>query len=155
MKNIPASHPRPPPRGGRNGIALIFVLGCLAVIVIAAISFATFMRVERLVAGQSVELSRARQSALSGLDKAIERLNRISGSTADCVYDLSGGVTNYWPRVNPHYRGTGPAQALYAGFPSGTFGGSGSKTFFPTSSSAPPLRSPPTSTTFRTPSRRM
>lgn len=111
----------------RRGIALIFVLGCLAIIVIAAISFASFMKVERLVAGQSLELARARQAAMSGLERAIDRLNRGSNS-AEYVYDNNGlGGTNFWPRVDVYTRpGT---DGRFRNFPSGAMGRDGSMTF--------------------------
>lgn len=113
-------------RARRRGIALIFVLGCLAMIVIAAVSFASFMKVERMVAGQSLELSRARQAALAGLERALDRLNRGAGAP-DFVYDLNGAATNYWPRTDVFYRGGGTDPRF--SLPTGRMHEDGSKPF--------------------------
>jgi hypothetical protein len=123
--NLP-SRPYPASRRApRRGIALIFVLGCLAMIVIAAISFASFMKVERLVAGQSLELSRARQAAMAGLERALDRLNRGAGAP-NFVYNLSGSVTNYWPSAYVYYL---PGTDARFRMPSGGMGRDGSMTF--------------------------
>ncbi len=127
--HLPLRHPRPSRSNRRRGIALIFVLGCLAMIVIAAISFASFMKVERLVAAQSLELSRARQAALAGLERALDRLNRGAGAP-NFVYDANGGVTNYWPRADVFYYDPPPlATDSRFRLPSGSMGADGSMTF--------------------------
>ena len=51
----------------RQGVALIVVLGFLSIMVMMAVAFLTQARVERMVAGASLESMRTRQMAQSAI----------------------------------------------------------------------------------------
>ena len=71
-------------RAGRRGVALIVVLGFLALMVMMAVAFLTQARTERMVAGATMEGMRGRQILRTALNAA---MNDYSGDlwTADLV----------------------------------------------------------------------
>lgn len=116
MKNAPPSAPR-----GKSGIALVVVLGFLAVLVIMGLGFAVSMRIERLVARSALETIKAKQLGEAALARVVEDIdadigddmvpNWNSGNWAGGAFEslgsgakaggaslLSGYVTNYVPR---------------------------------------------------------
>jgi len=60
---------------GREGIALIIVLGFLAILVILGVSFSILSRTERLAAGVYSDGVRAKHLAQVGVSRAIEQIN--------------------------------------------------------------------------------
>ncbi len=61
---------------GRQGIALIVVLGFLSILILMAVALVTLTRTERLVAATSVEGIRAKVLARGAIDAAINDINR-------------------------------------------------------------------------------
>lgn len=116
MKNAPPSAPR-----GKSGIALVVVLGFLAVLVIMGLGFAVSMRIERLVARSALETIKAKQLGEAALARVVEDIDADigddmvpnwnsgnwaggafeslgSGAKAGAASLLSGYATNYVPR---------------------------------------------------------
>jgi Tfp pilus assembly protein PilX len=61
--------------GSKNGVALIIVLGLLAVLTLIAVAFAIAMRVERLAARNYVNNIRAEQLVQAGIVRAMETID--------------------------------------------------------------------------------
>ena len=59
----------------KNGVALIIVLGLLAVLTLIAVAFAIAMRVERLAARNYVNNIRAEQMVQAGIVRAMETID--------------------------------------------------------------------------------
>lgn len=110
---IPAS------AGSRSGIALVVVLGFLAVLVIMAMGFAVSMRVERLAARNSLDHVRSRQLGEAALARVVSDIQKDlgsalvpdwAGSWVEGAFEsigsgvamtnklIEGHVTNYIPR---------------------------------------------------------
>jgi hypothetical protein len=64
------------PRRGRRGIALIVVLGMLALLVLMGVAFSVFMRTERHAAGSFQHDVRAAQLLFAAKARALEALER-------------------------------------------------------------------------------
>lgn len=62
----------------RRGIALLFVLGTLALMSVLAITFVSITRLEKKVSRNYVEQTRARMAAESGLEAAYVRLQEVA-----------------------------------------------------------------------------
>ena len=75
---------------GRRGVALIIVLGFLSIMILLAVAFLTQARVERLVAGSSLEAVRTRQMAQTALAAAMQDyLNALKSTTqADTKHNI-------------------------------------------------------------------
>ncbi|MBU0677529.1 MAG: hypothetical protein KJ626_05375 [Verrucomicrobia bacterium] len=102
-------------RDSRDGIALVMVLGFLAVMVILAVSFSISMRTERIASSSYVEVARARQFIDVALTRAIEdydsdltganllypdfvvKKSTDSGGSPLSTNIFVGGVTNFVP----------------------------------------------------------
>ena len=89
----------------RRGFALLITIVLVAFLVLILVGLATFTRVETQVASNAEALGKARQSALTGLNIAIAKLQRYAGPDASVTArsDFSNGaplITN-----NPHITG--------------------------------------------------
>ncbi len=78
----PRRPPIAPPGGWRDtdGVALILVLGAVALLMLLAVSFAISMRTERLAAGNYADTVRTRQLAQVGLVRAMDEIARSMGT---------------------------------------------------------------------------
>lgn len=76
--------------GNRRGVALIVVLGFLSIMIVMAVAFLTQARVERLVAGASLEGMRTRQMAQTAIAAAMQDyLNaQKTVSPTEAVHDI-------------------------------------------------------------------
>lgn len=107
------------PNPNKAGIALVMVLGFLALLIIAAVSFSILMRTERLAARSYVDVLKARNLLQLGLARAIDDVNNQLGGPDIRVYPentvmtpslgvfstesitnlWSGSATNYTPHA--------------------------------------------------------
>lgn len=71
-----------------KGIALLFTLGILAVLLVLALCFATTSITERKAASNNASLSLARMLAESGVQRAIAALRYYSASYPTAAYDI-------------------------------------------------------------------
>lgn len=85
-----SSSSRPCGSDARSGIALILVLGFLAILIIMSVGFAISMRVERLVARSSLDHIRARQLGEAALARAVDDINQ----------SVSNNPVPYWDSVD-------------------------------------------------------
>jgi hypothetical protein len=93
---------------GRQGIALIVVLGFLSILILMAVALVTLTRTERLVAATSVEGIRAKVLARGAIDAAINDINsdfwpdqRIHPSKRDrALFQSQGTGSLVGPNVN-------------------------------------------------------
>lgn len=78
----------------RSGVALILVVGLLALMVVMAVTFSIFMRTERVAAGSFRNDVAARQLLQVALNRAIEEINRDVGDRPypDWFYLAPGGT---------------------------------------------------------------
>lgn len=76
-KNQPGQEPRR--QDSRRGIALLMILGVLAVLLITAVAFAIFMRLERAGAANYRHGTTARHMLQAGLARAIEDIHENAG----------------------------------------------------------------------------
>jgi len=67
-------------RDRKDGVAVIIVLGLLALLTVLAVSFAITMRVERAGASNYANMVRARQMVWAGLGEAIGQINETIGT---------------------------------------------------------------------------
>ena len=70
-----------------KGIALLFTLGILAVLLVLALCFATTSITERKAAANNASLSFARMLAESGVQRAIAALRFYDASSPTAAYD--------------------------------------------------------------------
>jgi hypothetical protein len=99
----------PPPvrRDGREGIALIIVLGLLAVLVLLGVSFSISMRTERMATRSFVDVVKARQLVHGAVNRVLDE--EINNYLQDSVYpplDVftdaisgPGNVNVFWDRT--------------------------------------------------------
>lgn len=105
-------------KNGRDGIALVVVLGFLSLLIIMAVGFAISMRVERLSARNSVDLVKVRQLGEAALARTVSDIEddlgdqlipdwrgtwvggafESVGSGVACSNLLTGETTNHIPR---------------------------------------------------------
>jgi len=87
-------------RDKRSGVAVIIVLGLLALLMVLGVAFSTTMRVERFGAGNYARDVRTKQVIWMGLSRAIAALDRDIGSSMypnwqnDMYVSGTGGVIN-------------------------------------------------------------
>ena len=75
----------------KNGVAVIIVLGLLALLMVLGVAFSVSMRVERAGAANYASIARTRQMVWAGLAKAIGDINqKTSGMYPDGDYLVSG-----------------------------------------------------------------
>lgn len=102
------------PQAGREGVALVIVMGFLALMIIMAVGFAVSMRVERLAARNSLDVVKARQLTYVAFSRAMEDIENSAqsggwfypprqvmystGSNSNAVKLLNDYGTNYIPR---------------------------------------------------------
>jgi len=89
-----------PVRDSRAGVALLIVLGLLALLMITGVAFTILMRIERASASNLRHTSAARQMAKGGLAYAIAALNADIGTNRypnwpDRLYTPSGHDTGF------------------------------------------------------------
>ena len=90
------------PQPSSPGIALVMVLGILAVMVILAVAFAVSMRTERMAAGNYANGVRARQLAHVGLARALNDLALQLGTNG--LNSFGGGsICPSWSATNSYY----------------------------------------------------
>ena len=124
-------------RAAQQGIALIVILGLLAMLVILAVSFSISMRVERLASNSQVEYVKAKNLAWVGLTRAIGEVESEMLQSHNSIYYGKGAISadpntpgsgtpggSDWPRmgwiVNPFRPNTPGVSGT--GFGIGTFG---------------------------------
>ena len=101
----------------RRGIALIIVLGMLAVLTVLGVAFMVTMRTERVAAGNFTEVMKARHLVYAALARAMQDIEKdlawsqAQGATTTASYP-SQWSTNYHPqKINVDFY-TGDARAL-------------------------------------------
>lgn len=87
LKRNPVCVCRPLSAANQNGVALIVVLGLLSVLLITAVSFAIFMRIERSGAANFRHGTSARHMLQVGLSRAIEDINLTVGDAPYADFD--------------------------------------------------------------------
>ncbi|MBI3987055.1 MAG: hypothetical protein HY343_09055 [Lentisphaerae bacterium] len=93
-----------PLRRDRRGVALILVLGMLAILIISAVTFAVSMRTERAAALYYANNLRAKQLAYAGLARAMEHIRLDMGSNVQAanakVYPAWDAQSSFQWRTN-------------------------------------------------------
>ena len=74
--------------GGRQGVALILVIGMLALMMVMGVTFSIFMRTERLAAGHFRADVQARELLQVALARALDAIDASVGGTAYPTWDI-------------------------------------------------------------------
>jgi len=93
--------------GSKRGVALIIVLGFLSIMMIMAVTFLTQSRMERLVAGVSLDAQRGRQMARTALNAAMSDLSNALYPAGGAKYMLppKGSEYELFTSMKPYVSG--------------------------------------------------